>query len=387
MKILHICLANFYIDNHSYQENILTKYHKKLGHEVEIIASLVSFDENGNTCLLDKGSSYINEHGIPITRLEYKKNLTSKRLRKYLGTYKAISKANPDIIFIHGCQFVDIKEVVNYLKENPNITVYVDNHADFVNSAKNWLSKNILHKIIWKKCAHIIEPYTKKFYGVLPARVDFLKKVYKLPEEKIELLLMGADDERVLEVKKNNSRDEIRKKHSIEPNDFLIITGGKINETKRQTLLLMEAVHQINRENVKLIVFGSVIEELKEAVIELADDSNVKYIGWINSEKSYDYFIASDLVVFPGSHSVLWEQAVGQGIPVMVKYWKGITHIDLTGNCIFLYDDSIAEMKEKIEYLVNNSNLYNDMKKNAEEKGLKNFSYLNIAKDSIIQNK
>ncbi|MGI6706539.1 MAG: hypothetical protein ACOX6S_09950 [Clostridia bacterium] len=114
MKVLHLCLGNFYIDNYSYQENILSKFHKKMGLDVEVIASLVSFDENGEPCLLKKSGSYINEYGIPVTRLEYKNVRFSKRLRLYKGTYEAISKANPDIIFIHGCQFLDIKHVVRY---------------------------------------------------------------------------------------------------------------------------------------------------------------------------------------------------------------------------------------------------------------------------------
>lgn len=52
MKILHLCLANFYIDNYSYQENMLPKFHKKLGYEVEIIASMQSFDRNGVTSFI-----------------------------------------------------------------------------------------------------------------------------------------------------------------------------------------------------------------------------------------------------------------------------------------------------------------------------------------------
>lgn len=47
MKVLHICLASFYIDNYSYQENLLPIYHKKMGYDVEIIASLFNFDKNG----------------------------------------------------------------------------------------------------------------------------------------------------------------------------------------------------------------------------------------------------------------------------------------------------------------------------------------------------
>jgi 1,2-diacylglycerol 3-alpha-glucosyltransferase len=227
LKVLHICLANFYIDNYSYQENMLPKYHKKLGLDVEILASLVSFDKNGNVSFLEQGGQYINEHGIPVTRLEYKKLPGSKTLRQYKGTYEALLEAKPDIIFIHGCQYIDIKYIVKYVKKNPNVKVYVDNHADFSNSARNFLSKNILHKVIWRYCANQIEPYAEKFYGVLPARVEFLKNIYKIPDKKIELLVMGADDEKVNEAKSKNIRQEIRDRYNIKSDDFLIITGGK----------------------------------------------------------------------------------------------------------------------------------------------------------------
>ena len=46
MKILHCCLAAFYIDNFSYQENIFPKIHKLQGHQVHIIASTETYLEN-----------------------------------------------------------------------------------------------------------------------------------------------------------------------------------------------------------------------------------------------------------------------------------------------------------------------------------------------------
>lgn len=382
LKVLHLCLASFYIDNYSYQENLLPKYHKKMGYDVEIIASLYTFDKTGKGCFLEKGGSYINEYGILVTRLEYKKCKYSKRLRLYEGTYKAIEKAKPDIIFIHGCQFLDIYNVVKYVRKNPSVKVYVDNHADFSNSARTWLSKNILHKIIWKRCAHLIDPYTIKFYGVLPARVDFLRYIYKIPEDKIELLIMGADDEKVVEAKKEDVKRSIREKYNINENDFLIMTGGKIDNAKKQTLLLMEAVKRIESDNIKLIVFGSVIEELKEKVNALADGKKVQYIGWIPAEEIYKYFAASDLVVFPGRHSVFWEQVAGLGIPMIVKYWSGTTHVDVGGNCEFLYNDLVDEIKEKIERIAFNKDVYNKMKKVAEA-GAEKFSYMSIAKQSL----
>ena len=384
MKIVHLCLCSFFPDNYSYQENMLPKYHKKLGYDVEVIASTRSFDEQGKPCYLDNVGTYQNEYGIKVTRLPYKSNSKIwKRLKRYIGVFVAISKAEPDILFIHGGQFLDIDQVVKYLKNHKDVTVFVDNHADFSNSATNWFSKNILHKIVWKHTEHKIEPFTKKFYGVLPVRVDFLKDIYGLPADKCELLVMGADDELVDRAKTSGSRERIRKQYGISDSDFLIVTGGKIDQWKTQTLLLMQAVQNINNPSVRLIVFGSVTDELKEQVKNLSDSVKVQYIGWISSEDTYDYFEASDLVVFPGRHSVMWEQVTGQGKPMIVKDWPGTHHVDLGGNVLFLTEDSVGEIQEKIESLLSEPSKLKEMTKIAQEKGMQIFSYADISKRAI----
>lgn len=383
MKIVHLCLACFFPDGYSYQENMLPKYHNKLGHDVTVIASLQTFDSNGKVCFLDDPSEYINENNLPVIRLAYKQPLkVYRKLKRFVGTYEAIEKARPDILFIHGCQFMDMNVVVKYLKKHPNVTVYVDNHADFSNSAKNWMSFTFLHKILWKHCAKIINPYTKKFYGVLPARVDFLKNVYNLPPEKIELLVMGADDDRVEAALEPEVRSEIRKKYGIAEDDFLIITGGKIDNFKKQILYLMEAVNKLQDKKVKLIVFGSVIPELKENVEGLVSPYT-QYIGWVQSDQTDKYYAASDLVVFPGRHSVFWEQVAGLGKPMLCKAWDGTRHVDLGGNVIFLEEDSVEEIYGIIKSLTEDKDTYQMMKTVAEQEGKKVFSYSAIAKRSI----
>ena len=383
MKITHLCLGCFFPDGYSYQENMLPKYHKKIGHDVSVVASLQTFDKNGNVSYMEKASSYRNEYDIPVQRLDYKKPLKIyRKLKRFVGTYEAIEKTTPEILFIHGCQFMDMDVVVKYLTKHPNVTVYVDNHADFSNSAKNWLSFTFLHKILWKHCAHIINPYTKKFYGVLPARVDFLKNVYGLPADKIELLVMGADDEKVEAALKPEVRKEIREKYRIADDDFLIITGGKIDNFKKQILFLMEAVNKLQNDKVKLIVFGSVIPELKEKVEHLVSP-HTQYIGWVQSDQTDKYYAASDLVVFPGRHSVFWEQVVGLGKPMICKAWDGTKHVDLGGNVIFLEKDSAEEINSIIDELTENTGKYQRMRNVAEKEGMKMFSYLDIAKRSL----
>lgn len=387
MKIVHICLGAFYPDNYSYQENMLPKFHKQQGYEVEVIASLETFDENGKTSFYPEARIYQNEYDIKVTRLAFKKpEKIYKKFKRYVGVYDALVKAKPDILFIHNCQFLDIDIIVKYLTRNPGIKVFVDNHADYSNSATNFISKNILHGIIWKSCAKRIEPYTTRFYGVLPARVEFLQNVYGLPKQKCELLVMGADDDLVCKAENDNAREEIRRRYNIAEDDFLIMTGGKIDGFKTQTLLLMEAVRQIQNPKVKLLVFGSVTQELKERVSSLVCRDKVQYIGWIDSRDSYQYFAAADLAVFPGRHSVFWEQVVAQGIPMICKKWDGTTHVDVGGNVEFLTEDTVEEIRTKIETLIIDSGKYEKMKKIAVEKGMRAFSYQDIAKRSIELN-
>lgn len=385
MKILHVCLAAFYIDNYSYQENMLPKYHKKLGHDVSILASLQTFDKNGKPSFLEKGSEYINEYGIPVKRISYKKGIDfiNKKLKKYDNIYEHIKNERPDIIFVHGCQFSNMRDIRRYVIDNPSTKVYVDNHCDFSNSATNWFSKNILHKILWKKSAKLIEPYLTKFYGVLPARTDFIIDMYKVDPKKVELLVMGADDEKVKEASDEIIKMNIREKYGISEEDFLIVTGGKIDAAKRQILLLIKAVKKINKPNLKLLIFGSIVEELQEEVNKLIDGDIVKYIGWINSDDSYKYFAAADLVVFPGRHSVFWEQVAGMGIPMIVKYWDGTTHIDIGGNCKFLYKDSVLEIYELIKEITENEKNYKELLQKSMNEGRDNFSYKKIAERSI----
>ena len=384
MKVVHLCLGCFFPDNYSYQENMLPKFHKQLGYEVEVIASLVTFDKDGKGTYYPEAKTYKNEYDIKVTRLNYKKPLlVYRKLKRYIGVYEALVQAAPGMLFIHGCQFRDMDVVVKYLKKHPGVKVYVDNHADFSNSGTNFLSKSILHKGFWKHSAKIINPYTTKFYGVLPARVDWLVNMYKLPKEKCELLVMGADDDKVREAVDNDWKEKIRKQYRIKDDDFLIMTGGKIDAWKTQTLLLMEAVKRIDNQRIRLIVFGSVTPELKEKVNNLADGYKVQYIGWIRADDSYHYWAACDLAVFPGRHSVFWEQVAGMGIPMICKYWEGTNHIDIGGNVVFLYDDSVEEIRNTIMGLISNPANYSKMVTKAQNEAVREFSYSEIAKKSI----
>lgn len=380
MRICHLCLNGPYNEGWNYQENVLPKYHVKQGYEVYQIVTPYMWEGTEQVISTDK--RYKSPMGVEVIRCNAKKGLIGgTRLNRYPEVKGLLEEIKPEILFIHDVQCLDMMVVAKYLQNHPECTVYADNHSDFSNSATNWISKNLLHKILWRRMAQIIQPYVKTFYGVLPARVNFLVNMYKLPEKKCKLLVMGADDELVQAAAQPEVKKSIREKHNIADDDFLIITGGKIDLSKTQTILLMQAVKRIRNEKVKLIVFGSVVSELQEKIKELSDGIKIQYIGWVQADDSYPLFAAADLVVFPGRHSVFWEQVVGQGIPMIVKYWDGTTHVDCSGNVSFLYEDSEAEIQVAIERLLD-SEVYATVK-NAAIEASDRFKYSSIARRSI----
>lgn len=381
VKILHIC--RMFTDDLSYQENYLTKFQKRMGFDVTVVTSNWKMNDSGKMCKKDSNNTYINKDGIKVIELTIKneKNYYYK-FAQLSNLVETVTGENPDCLFIHGCAVMYLGDLKNYIKEK-NVVVYVDNHSDFSNSARTWISRNILHKIWWKLRIRMIEPYVKRFYGVLPARVKFLTDVYGVPSDKCELLVMGADDDEVTLVKDEKISSDLKPKLGIDDDMFVILTGGKIDKSKRQTLLLMRAINKIKNPKAVLIIFGSIEEDIKDEFNELLSDY-IRYVGWIKAKETYLYIQIADLVVFPGRHSVLWEQCVAQEKPMVVKYWDGTTHIDIGGNVKYLRKDSEEEIEEIIKGLVDDKEEYIKMLKAAKNELSHKFLYSEISKQSII---
>lgn len=385
MKIVHICLAGGYTEGLNYQENIIIKYQALDGHQVSLITTDHCYTE-GVWGLCRTESDYINPDGVRIIRLPFAFGLpyqVNRQIGIFKGFMETLEKLQPDTVLVHNIQFQDIRRVAAYKKKHPEVIVYADNHSDFSNSARNWFSRNTLYRFWWKPCAKALEPYVERFFGVMPSRVDFLQNIYKIAPEKTDMLVMGADDESVIRAGNPEIRRKTRGQYDIDPEDFLIMTGGKIDAFKTQTLLLMQAVKELPERKIKLLIFGSVAEELKEQLLGLCDGKRIRYIGWAKGEQSYEYFASADLVVFPGRHSVYWEQVAAQGIPMLCKYWEGTTHIDIGGNVEFLMEDSVKEIKKKIIELLDEPEKYEKMKQVACSDKRHTFSYKIIARRSV----
>jgi len=372
MKILMIC--EFYDPSLEYQENILTKYYTMHGHEVVVITSTFEnvFDYYSGKHNNKIPSSIIYDGKTKVIKLKYKFNFLNK-IRKYVSINKILEEEKPDLIYVHDI-IPNITECVQYLKREPKCKMIMDYHADYSNSGRNWFSLKILHGIIRKWYLDKSRPYLSKIFPVVPAGIKFLHEVYKVPLNEMEVLPLGADLNLCNKMKSSSILNELKQKYNIGNDDKVIITGGKLSPRKK-TELLIEAFHKLDIDNKHLIIIGDSSNEdlkYKEKLISLSKKSkNIHFTGWLNTEMIYAHFHISTIAVFPASQSILWQQAIASGLPLITGNTgeQSIEYLNLYNNIVILERDDITvdNLCLNIYNILSNSNLYENMKIGAQK--------------------
>jgi glycosyltransferase involved in cell wall biosynthesis len=397
MKIVMLC--DFYSPALSYQENFLTKYYTKHGHRVVVVAATFEsiFDYMSDRYNKKVKANEETINGSRIIKLPYSLNIFHK-LRRFNGkrVSQILTEEKPDLIFSHNIA-LNLWEVVKYKKKNPACRIIMDYHTDYSNSAKNWLSLNILHKIIRKSFLYAVIKYIDKIYSIVPAGFIFLKEVYGIPYNKMELLPLGVDIDKSREILLQEKGKTVRKELQIPANAFVIFTGGKLDPVKR-TDLLMEAVLRLNNPEIHLIVAGDFREQYadyKSRLEEMVKGSEqIHFTGWIKGDEMYHYMNASDMAIFPASQSVLWQQAIGMGLPLILghvcsvkgKTWVQDTdYLNANNNVIILdkYHITAQEIAQQIKRLADNPDLLDSMKKGALKTAEEFLSYDKIVQQTI----
>ena len=385
MKIVHLATLAPYNEGWGYQENLLPKYQVRLGHEVTLITSVFQNSKSGMQKEIGE-EDYYSPDGFRVIRLRKKKILGTKitEILSLYPVYDFLCKIRPDFIMIHGLGNITQLQVKKYVKKiHPDCVVVADSHLD-VDNLPMIASACLRHRFlrfVWRRVTRVMNPLYAAVYGVTPMRARVARDVFGVQEEKLGVLPAGADDEKIEFEKREEISEEIRKKHGIEADDFLIVTGGKIDR-KKNIHVLMEAVTKLCSEKVKLIVFGDPDEEMRNRFESLAEHPCIRAIGWISSDETYRYFLAADLVVFPGLHSVMWEQACACGAPCVFHKLEGIDHVDVGGNCIFALDISAEGLLRVLEQVIK-TDLNQQLKAVSRSPKTTVFLYSRLAKKAI----
>lgn len=376
MRIVHISMN--YMVGWNYQENVLTQEMAKQGHEVHLIAPKMvwpiysDFVSSETRAFLDK--SVFMDGQVKIHYLSMRKYI-SYRFYKISGLPDLLEKLDPDIVLVHGMQNLSILDAMKYKKKHPKVILYTDNHADYINSAKVWISRNILHKCFYRWCVQKSLPYIQKVLCTTPRRVLFVQEMYGVPANMTELYMMGgivlSDEERI------NRRMKVRNAYNISREKIVVFHAGKMDKTKR-TIELLEAFFEVKNPLLTLVIAGTVAEDIRsEFDAILSKDRRIQYIGWLSGEELLDFYTASDIYMQPGLHSVNVENAMCAGCVLAISNEANNDVVTSENGWIISDSDSI---KQALEEISNEPQILHEMQKASLNFAKKNLDYSMLAK-------
>lgn len=310
MKIVHLCLSCFYIDDRAYQENELIKEHVKQGHEVLVVASTLVHDESGRHLFSSPGR-YKSTDGADVIRLEYHPLMPRalvKSLRLHRGVFQILEDFCPDVIMFHGMCGWEIVTASRYKKKNPSVKLYVDNHTDFINSARSFYSKWGLHYLYYRPVLRACLPYIEKVLCISRMTWVFAEKFYGVPSEKLEFYPLGGHP--VCKEDYTYQRENVRKEYGLSDDDVVFVQSGKQSAPKK-LISTLRAFNAVPNENFKLIVVGSILEDIEQEALSLIKaNPRVNFVGWKAPKELESILCAADVYLQPGSQSSTMQTSI-----------------------------------------------------------------------------
>ena len=362
MRIVHVCLASHYTEGMNYQDNILPDVNSQDGHEVLIISDAQKYID-GKLVDTEEEEKKLKQN-LKLIRIRYDKIFTkfiSEKIRKVKKLYSILENFKPDVILFHGMCAYELLTVSRYKKENPHIKLYADSHEDFINSARTFFSKNILHRLFYKRIALRCLKNIEKVFYVSKETGMFLHNFYEIPKEKLEFYPLGGFI--VEEKEKKIIRGKIRKELEISEEDLILIHSGKFDKLKK-TRELLASFAKIKNKNIHLIIIGSIPNDNRILYDFIKKDKRVKYLGWKSGDELLEYICASDIYIQPGTQSSTAITAVCCGLPTFLYPYISYEKIFDT-NTFWVKDEK--EIRETVEKVLENPDLLENMSKRSYE--------------------
>lgn len=328
MRILHLCLSNFYVDGFAYQENELVQQNVKDGHDVEVIASTEVIDTDGRLRFVEPGR-YMGADGAIVERVPYRgfapKKIMSK-LRMHPGIGARISAFAPDVVLFHCACGWELNAVGRYVRDHPQVVFYVDSHEDFINSARNFVSKWLLHWAYYRPILRRNLRYVTKVLPVALSALEFMRDFYGVPAEKLELYPLGGF------VPDNSEYAALRKRGRAElgvsSDQILIVQSGKIDATKK-LIEALEAFTAIADPALCFMIPGLVQPDVEARINALvASDPRIHLLGWKSPDELRMILAAADVYCQPGTQSATMQMSIANRCAILLD--------DIPGHRLYL---------------------------------------------------
>ena len=329
------------------------------------VAAKNDYFENPELCHIDYCDQY---YDIPFERSPFKKN----NIRAFIQLKRIIDKGNYDIIHCHtpvGAMIARLAAVGARRKGTRIIYTAHGFHFYKGSSIKNWL--------VYFPAEVLLSFFTDTLITINKEDYSRAKKTMH-PKEVVFVPGVGID---VHKFKcEYNTRDELIKEFSLQPDTFIVVSVGELIERKNFKTLI-KAIKKLENENIVCLICGrGVLEtELLKQVESLGIQDKVMFLGF---RRDIDRILhGSDVFVFPSYQEglpVALMEAMAAGLPVIASNIRGNSDLIEDGNNGYLVNsDDYEEISKKILLIKNTDNLQISMRKNVT-KDIKKYSCENV---------
>lgn len=270
--------------------------------------------------------------------------------------------------------------------------IFWGNAGDYIFATLSGINKPVIttmHTVIrepepdYRASTEKLIRYSEKLVVMSQTAVDMLKDVYKVPEDKIEVILHGMPDYPF------NNCEKYKKILNLKGSP-IILTFGLLNQNKGIENILDALPYLVNQyPDLVYLILGAthpVVKKnhgeayrqyLKNKVSELGLENNVVFHDkFVEKEELCNYILASDIYASPYlsreqivSGALTYAMGMGKAI-VSTPYWYAQEMLSENRGLIVDFGDTDG-FKKSLLYLIENPEECNNMRKKAYNFGRK----------------
>jgi glycosyltransferase involved in cell wall biosynthesis len=360
----------------TYQENELVAEHMRLGHTVSVIAATITYGEKKHIVEAKIGTTQL-QCGAKITRLQYSWKMLgwlSTKIRAHKGLRENLESLKPDRILFHGLTAWGLLSVAAYTRSNPRVKLFVDCHEDFNNSARTWLSREILHKRFYKPIFRRCVDQIHEVLCITVDSLDFAIEFYESPCEKTRMYPLGCTTESPETVAYR--RAAFRARNGFVETDIIITQTGKLDRTKQ----LEAALHAFCANpspNLKLVIAGRMTDDVSAVCLPLIkSDPRILDLGWQTPDELRTVLAGADCFLHPFGQTVTTQMAMGYGCVILAQDLP--SHRWLVGDNDYLFKDA-SQLPVVLKKVVENQTELDQLKRANSEFAATHLDYKQLA--------
>ncbi len=367
MRILHV--QPYFQPKIGYQETYLTRKQARAGHDVLMVAAdrffpYPNYKQSMEPVLGERivGAGRTTEGGVAVHRLQPVVELASAGVIVLRGLVRACLDFQPEVVHCHGT-FSFMARQIALAKPKLKAPILFDNHAsDFNTSFTRTFSRRVYRRLMRRFIAPPVLRAADELVAIGEGERTLLACEYGIPEERIELLYLGADTD-VFRFDEE-ARERTRRNLGVATDDVLLVHAGKLEPQKDVENLLAAAVPLLARNlRLKMLIVGggeaAYLAKLETAIAQSPHAGRIIRLGLAPTEKLRDYYSAADLGAWPGNFSNTIVEAMACGLPIVVpeviSAFSTNCHLLVDGAALGYERGNVESLRDRLSALIDDA--------------------------------